>query len=177
MIKITFALTEEDYLSFNKYHLANTPSGRRLLSKTRLMGPIMSLFVLILFLILGARPSLLMAETVALTILSILMVVFSKQFLWFSTKRNIRKIKKDGKLPFSPQGELLFEEDAIHEITPDSECRTSYSRLERIGITDEALYLYFGAIQAYIIPFSCLSDASEKDRILAFLHKKVQLDF
>lgn len=177
MFRIPFTITNEDYLAFSRYHLSHTPSGRKLLVRLRLIAPVIGVFALFLLLLAGARPLLLWAEAVTITLLSLLLLPLAPRIMLGSIQRQLVRMGKEGHLPYTPEGELQFGEDSLLEITPDAQTRISYSRIERIGVAPEALYLYSGAAQAYILPFSTLADADTKERLLAFVQQKTGLSF
>ena len=50
-------------------------------------------------------------------------------------KKSIKKMKRDGRLPYSNEAVLKFDEESIYEITPNTENKTKYSLIEKIAVT------------------------------------------
>jgi hypothetical protein len=92
-----------------------------------------------------------------------------------STNKRIKKMKKDGRLPYSNEAILKFDNESIHEITPNSECKTKYSLIEKIAVTEKAIYIYFSSVQAYILPVSAFTEEEGESEFLAFINSKVNI--
>jgi len=54
MFEYKITLNDNDYIQFNKYHLLNSPSGKKSLWIYRLFIPIICLMVVIIFAIAGS---------------------------------------------------------------------------------------------------------------------------
>jgi len=46
--------------------------------------------------------------------------------------------------------------------------------IEKIAVTEKAIYIYFSTVQAYILPITAFSDEAERRRFLEFIHSKVK---
>ncbi|NLD59215.1 MAG: YcxB family protein [Clostridiales bacterium] len=174
MFEFKFALDDNDYLLFNRYHLLNSPSGKKALTMYRLVVPIVFLAVILIFYIADAGPRLIIIEAILMAIVSALWLAFSDKLLLRSVNKNILKMKKTGRLPYSSEAVLKFGEENVHEITPNTENKTDYSLIEKIAVTEKAIYIYFSTVQAYILPITAFSDEAERRRFLEFIHSKVK---
>ncbi len=175
MFHFKFKLNDEDYLLFNQYHLLNSDTGKKSLTTFRLIAPILGLFVVIIFFIAGSEPGLIVVEAIFMAALSILWVVLSKTIMFRSLKKHIKKLKAKGRLPYSNEVEIQFNDENIHEITPNTENKTAYVLVEKIGLTENAIYIYFSAVQAYIVPLSVFKDEEEKHNFLNYIHLKTNI--
>jgi len=116
---------------------------------------------------------LILIEAILMTMISLLWIVYSKKIILKSVKISIKKIKKDGRLPYSNEAILKFDDECIYEITPNTENKTKYSLVEKITVTEKAIYIYFSSVQAYIVPVTVFSEEMEKLKFLEFINSKV----
>lgn len=173
MFVFNINLNDDDYILFNQYHLLNSPSGKKTLLSFRFIIPLICFLVVVIFCLAGSDFLLIIIEAVFMTIFSILWVVFSKNMLLKSMKKRIIKLKKEGRLPYTNEGILRFDEESIQEITPNTETKTNYSLIEKIAVTEKAIYIYFGSVQAFLLPLTTFSDENEKQKFLEFISLKV----
>ena len=89
--------------------------------------------------------------------------------------KSIKKVKKEGRLPYSNEAILKFDDESIHELTPNTENKTKYSLIEKIAVTEKAIYIYFSSVQAYILPVSAFSEEMEKQKFLEFINLKTDI--
>ena len=87
----------------------------------------------------------------------------------------IIKMKKEGRLPYSNEAILKFDDEKIHEIAPNTENITKYSLIEKIAVTEKAIYIYISSVQAYILPVTAFSAEIEKLKFLEFINMKVDI--
>lgn len=170
MFKVEYKISENDYLLFNEYHLLNSASGKRNLLGYRLILPMICLLSILLYTV---AKSLTGSYVAVLSIATILWLLFSKKLLVSGMKRNIKKLARDGKLPYSKEGVLIFDEDFINDINTTTESKTRYSCIEKCCITENAIYLYFSAMQAYIVPMSAFSTEEDKQEFIKFINSKI----
>lgn len=175
MFEFKINLDDDDYLLFNQYHLLNSPSGKKSLMSFRFIIPFFCFMIIIIFCIAGSDFELILIEAIVLTILSILLIGFSKKKLLKSMNKRIIKMKKEGRLPYCNESILKFDDEKIHEITPNTENITKYLLIEKIAVTEKAIYIYFSTVQAYILPVTAFSDEKEKLKFLEFINMKVDI--
>lgn len=172
MFEFKVTLDDSDFILFNKYHLLNSAIGKKSLLPFRFIFPFISFMFVTIFIILQADLNLIIIEAVSLTILSVLWIGFSKKMILKSMENGIKKMKKGGRLPYSREVVLKFDDECIHEIAPDTENKTKYTLIEKIAVTEKAIYVYFSAVQAYILPITAFSDEKEKHEFLEFIKLK-----
>lgn len=172
MFEFEITLDDEDYLLFNQYHSLNSPIGKKDLMLFRLIIPFICFMVVAVCYILRFDFQLILIEAVLMTIVSILWVGYSKKVTLKSVRRRIEKIKKEGRLPYSREAILKFDDEGIHEITPNTENKLKYSLIERVAVTEKAIYIYFSSVQAIILPVTAFSEEMEKLKFLEFINLK-----
>lgn len=85
----------------------------------------------------------------------------------------IKMIKKEGKLPYGKEVFARFDDQLFMETANGNESKIDYANIEKIAVGQKAIYIYIGAIQAFIIPFSVFEDEEKREEFLTFLnHKK-----
>lgn len=81
-------------------------------------------------------------------------------------------MKREGRLPYSNQAIFKFDNEKMQEITPNSESVIKYSLVEKIAVTENAIYIYISSVQAYILPVTAFTDEMEKVKFLEFIKMK-----
>lgn len=172
-MEITFHVTEQDYIDFNKYQLLHSAAGKKNLLIIRFLPLLFSVFLFLIMLMAGTGTGLLVTEAVVLGIISVLSFFFSERFVLKGMDKTIEKLKKDGKLPYSTDGRLIFTEEYIQEITAASETKVFYTSIEKVCVSEHIIYLFFSSAQAFLIPDSCFTGNGQKEQLLQFLQTKV----
>lgn len=176
MYEYHIQLSEKDYINFNKFHLLHSKSGKQIIRRNQLMFPVISFFLLLLIWWFDGNLELLLIEAIVLGVMSIILVFFTKGLLIKNITKQLNKLKKEGKLPYSERSIVTFEDDGIREKTAHSETKTSYALVEKIKVSDETIYVYISAVQALIIPKTCYCADKTIDELLFFLNEKCNLN-
>ncbi len=175
MFELNYTLNENDYLDFNKHHTATSPSGKKQLLLYRAIAPIFLIAFYILYFYITKDFSNLPVTLIFIIVFSIIWVVFSKRTITSSLKKRIKALEKDGRLPYSPQGTLIFDDEFISDVNTTAQCKVAYSSVEKIFVTEKAIYIYFSAMQAYIVPKSCFKDENEEKSLINFIYSKAKI--
>ena len=175
MYKINYKLNDDDDIAFYEYHLKTSSTGKKTLLRYRLQIPFFCLLILLIFCIAKLDSVVIISEAVFMLVVSIIWIVFADKIFFRSFKKNINKIRKEGKVPYSNEGTLVFDEEFFKDINPKTETKTLYSGVEKIVVTEKAIYIYIGAAQAHIIPITCFGSEEEKQNFLNFITSKVKL--
>lgn len=175
MFEFKITLDDADYLLFNQYHFLNSPIGKKSLLFFRFIIPFICFMFIVVLLILNSDFQLILIEAILMTFVSIFWIGNSKESILKSMKKRIMKIKKEGRLPYSSESLLKFDNESIHETTPNTENRTKYSLIEKIAVTEKAIYIYYSSVQAYILPVNTFSEEMEKLKFLEFINSKANI--
>ncbi len=87
-------------------------------------------------------------------------------------KRGMKKLKNEGKLPFASETLIKFDDESIYETTQNVENKVKYSMVEKVGVTDKAIYAYISSVQAIIIRNDVFADDEEMQKFLEFIRFK-----
>jgi len=92
----------------------------------------------------------------------------------FILKVQIEMAKKEGKLPYDREITMEFYEDYFIEITKETENKTKYTKIEKIIIGDNAIYIFVSAMQSFIIPFSVFKSEKQRSKFEFFIKNKTK---
>lgn len=167
MYTLSFSLTDADYFEFNRHHHLGKASSGKFIRAMRVIMLVMAGIVAFLTYVVGFRADLIIICTVALVL-----VFGYDRLVLILLKLQISGLKKKGKLPYGKNVQMQFDEETYTEVNELNESITKYTALERVVKGREAIYLYIGAMQASIIPFSAFETEKDNDDFLAFIISK-----
>lgn len=171
--RFDITLTDEDYIAFNQFHAFESPQGKKQTKKNKLL---LSIFILVLI----AALRLIMGHSTVFAIYTAVMALYLAAYLLFYKKivtlfqkKQIKQMKKEGKLPYEPTMTMEFYADRFEELTPNMRTEQSYSSIERICVVpDRFVLLYLNTITAIILPIPQLRQQTDLNVFLAFLSEK-----
>lgn len=159
-MKISFTLTEVDYLQFNLFHIKNSTTGKRTLTLLRYMTPLIFIGASVILSIL-LNASFIVFFSVFL-VASILWVMFYPKFFYRNIKRTTLRIINEGKNEgLIGEHHLTLTEDGVSDLTAVGEMKSTWSGIKKIEEDLEHFYLYNSSVSAYIIPKRALQDEQE----------------
>ena len=168
-------LTDEDYLNYNIFWMLRSPYGKKEIVKFRLLFTAVLGILCFLFLLSGGFSKESLLGVVPYLIAFLLVQALTNAIFTWSLKRQIKSLKKKGKMGYSPTSEMVFFEDSFTETTPDKRIEEKYTSIERISIlSDKVIYIHVNNVMSYIVPMSCFSSREEGDAFLGFLKEKCQ---
>lgn len=166
-------LTEEDYAAFNYFTAFESPQGKRQVRRSMMVMPLLSVVLITLLFLVCGFTAFTITYSVLLGVYSTLRTVFFRKILARNLRKQLRLLKKDGKLPFDPESTVEFHEDHILEITATQQTRLEYAAIERICvISDQYLYLYRSSVGAFILPLAQIRAQVRAEELLTFLMGK-----
>ena len=83
------------------------------------------------------------------------------------------KEQEEGRLPYDPEGILIFGDAAMTETTPETQSKVSYKQIENVYITPTDLYLYHSSVQAYSLPAHVFSCEEEQVAFVSYLRTRI----
>lgn len=172
--KFNVTLTDKDYLDFNIFWMIKSPYGKKQMTKLRLV--LIALFVSggITVMLLGDNSVHTYMSVGGLAIILLLFQIFMARFMAWSLKCQLKSMKKNGKMAFTPKATLEFSDDVFIETTPDNKTEQKYTSVERISIiSGNIIYIHINNIMAYLLPMSSFSSAEEFKKFIDFMKTKV----
>ena len=172
MFSYHISLTDDDFITFNTYHLLNSPAGKRSVFIYRWFVPILSALMVILTALVEQDPAMFIIKITFIVIVTIIWLFQVKKLFIRGIKTQVKQTRKTGKLPYFPEADLVFDEYVIRETHSVGMSEIRYEALEKVAVTSDALYLYFSTAQAFILPTTYLATEVEKQQLIDFLVQK-----
>ena len=88
-------------------------------------------------------------------------------------KRQVSKLKKQGKLPYPEKSTVEFFADEFYETTDNSMEKAKYDDITKILQDKEHIHLKIGAMKGCILPIRCLN--GQEQALLDFINDKLSL--
>lgn len=172
MFEFKVFIDDDDYIQFNKYQYLNNPVDMKTLILYKFSIPLLCFLFITRFIAVQASFQAVIYATISMILFSIFWVLYCKEMFLLIIENRIKRMKRSGRLLYSDVGLLKFDDEIIHEITPEAENKAKYSLVEKIAVTEKAVYIYISSLQAYILPTVAFTDDKEKQIFLEFLKMK-----
>jgi len=183
LYQFEYNLGEKDYLDFNVFHNVKASENGSKKSIIIFFSAILVVFSLLFIRNHGLNVATFIAIVIFMVIITLFFLLLTflvkitrlnNTFTVLILKWQIKSIKKTGKLPFGKENTLRFFEDFMMSIEDGTETKMKYTNIEKVAAGDNAIYIYFSAMQAFIIPFSVFSNEQERNEFYAFINQKRQ---
>ena len=165
-MKISVTVNESDYIKLNEYYAFHSRQGKKSLAVMRWTAPVCAIVFIVFFAIRGISRELFIVEIVGLTIFAAVRFFSVSKRFRKDIEKNVKKLKREGKLPYTEEAILEFCDDVFIETTENSVKKIHYSDVNRIGSTDEHIFIFFDAVQAVIIPKRCVAEVQAELEML-----------
>ncbi|MGI6152467.1 MAG: YcxB family protein [Christensenellaceae bacterium] len=165
-MKLNYCLTAEDYIAFNRFHQANSKQGRRALP----FAIVFSSACAALFMVSGYLRN---GTVSPLPLILVPVFVFICLVIpRLSIKSAVRNMIKRGR-PEEFTGERTFEicGDTVTSTTYQQKTEVPIGNITSIKEDAARLYIYFSAIQAFVIPFSAFGEG-QKDELIGYINDR-----
>jgi hypothetical protein len=137
-----------------------------------LSGHVALIILLLLTPALSGNDAGLSGRMIHIFILSAIWYFFAKPLFRLALKLQVKMMCKDGKSPYGKNNHIQFNTEDINEATELSERKVKYSNIERITESKNSVYVYYSALQAFIIPLSVFESERQKNDFIAFIKRK-----
>ena len=154
---INVKMTENDYLKFNEYYLEPSNAGKKTIRNIRVLFPAVLLCILIILIAVKADLTLIIIISSVFVSFSIIWQFIAPKIIKSGLKSNIKQIKKDGKLSYSENSTLEFNDEGITEATENSTLKVKYSDVISAGFAKDYIFIFFEAEKAFSIPRGCIN--------------------
>jgi Ca2+/Na+ antiporter len=167
-MEIKYALTREDFVSFNMYHIENSKTTKQSLFRQQYVIPIIYLIIPFIFSRVTDIPFIFWMIT--FLAIFILWIIFYPRYFKNYVKRNIEKMIDEGRNEnlFGPVI-LTLEEAGISETSNSGVSMANWSSIERVEETKTHILIYLNAVSAAIVPLRAFADTDEKNEFLKTL--------
>ena len=173
--QLNITLLEEDYFAFNYFHAVEAPQQSDQLRRNRIVFICMGMILLLMAIFLFGPGSPFFLYGILFGGFLVVYSLFMKKFAANNIRSRIAKMKEAGKLPYSQQAQVIFEEDKVIEVTPGARTEESYDLIDVIYVLpDRYVYIYTNSMRAYTLPIPQLQAQLDLQEFLEFLSTKCQ---
>ena len=173
MYSFFYRISEEDYFEFNKHVLFGSKRFKPMLLLTKIILPVILALMLVFSIIMGEKSvGVIIAEAVIYTAIAVLWVLFFEKIYLIPLKRLLKKMKNDGKLPYSTSGTLLFDEDNFTDKSILQTLTVDYAAVEKIDVNKGYVYIFNTSQTGFILPESSFDSEDQRSGFLKFLEDK-----
>lgn len=172
MFEFSITITFQDYMRLYDYHLSHTKNGRATLRSIRLITPLMCVLALILMWISGTDENTLLHLIIGFCVISLFMAIIAKSYVLRIYRGKLKKLSKEGKLPYSSHEHLIFEDDHFTAIADEQKTEYSYSIIEKVVSTPHEIVLYINVANGVLIPTIYFSSEENKLDFIQFIRSK-----
>ena len=174
MYTFNVRVLEKDYYEFNKFVSLKSPHGKKQMLGLRILLVVITLALCVLSVCsYGFTEDALLdsiAYVITFGIAQALLVPLMKGLI----KLQIRFVRKNGKMPYSAQAVMTFDEESFTETTEENKTEVKYSAVESISVREGYyLYLHMNSLMAYLLPYASFEDKTQYKEFLTFLKEKV----
>lgn len=163
-MKLTYNLTEEDYINFNMSYAETSDTVKKSMQRARVTGPIM--FLLLPFVLRNVTDIPFAYWMGLFGIAAVAWFFLLPVFIKKSTIRQIKKMLKEKSNNFLGAKVLELMPNGIMTKGVDDETMTSYSAVEDITQYKGGVYIYTSSISAIMVsPSAFESDQARNDFI------------
>ena len=171
--KLNIFLTDNDYYEINKFTITNLRYGKKLLFFLRILFVVMVLFVPVTVFISDGITNETVINLIPSFILLLLLELLLNPFMNLSLKLSLSLLKKNGKMPYSQNSVMEFDEEHFTETTDTNRTEHPYSAIANISIIkDKYIFIHINQMMAYIIPFHSFDTPNKRGDFLNFLNSK-----
>ena len=172
-------ILEKDYYEFNKFVSFKSPHGKKQMRGLRIFLIVIAVILCALSVWSNGFTEDALIDGIAYVIVfgavQALLVPFMKGFI----KLQIGFVKKSGKMPYSAQAVMTFDEEVFTETTEENKTELKYSAVERVSVREGYyIYLHINNLMADLLPYASFADKKQYEEFLQFLKGKVPtIDF
>jgi len=162
---IIYNLKEDDYVNFNMYHINHSKTGVRTLKIQRYLPPaIIVTTFLLMVIILDSSLGVMLTMSI---LMSISWIFFFPKYFQRSVKQNVKKMLREGdNNGMLGKQHLIMNEEGVVVNSKFGETKVSWEGLKKFTEDQNYLYLYVGAMNAFLIPKQQLSNIAEVKKYL-----------
>lgn len=164
-MKFSVSINDRDYLAYNICHARYSKAGKRGIKKARAMLAALAAIGLVLTIISWFVYDGKVWVSLLYCLLPLVAAVWSLIYpatLKNTVEKNVVRLKKSGKLPYTANAEFEFTADEIIETTPKGVQKIPYGDVEEVITTSEHIFIMLDTVRAFIIPKRVTARKTEK---------------
>lgn len=169
-------LTDKDYLDYNTFWMIKSPYGKKQMLKIRILITV-CIAIFALGFLLGEKNAVNIWIGVIpyFLLLGLFQLLLNPTMVWI-LRGNIKSLKKQGKMGYSPNSEMEFFDDGFTETTPQNKTEQKYASIERISVVKgKIIYIHVNNVMSYLLPVSCFDSKEQYDAFLNLIKTKCSI--
>lgn len=170
--KVTFTLTDDDNIEFNRYYIQNTKRGRKVVWQQRMIFPAVLVGYVALMLIFKFNSTPVYYFGGAIVLAAIGYGVMAERNVLNQQTKNIMRESYSLENIHAEPTTLEFTDEAIEANYKGQEQRFEYEEIWMVSKTDKAIYVWLNDIVAMQIPERAFSSDSHKNQLFDLLKDK-----
>ncbi len=166
-------INDQDYFDYNLFWATRSYYGKKQIRSVRVfLMLLIAVAIIHSFLISGFSKETVLG-IIPLLILGLLSQILLIKFYAFILKLHMKTLKKSGKMGYSPESYIEFDDDCFCETTPENKTEQKYSVIERISVVDyKMIYIHVNTVLSYILPLSSFESNDQYDCFMEFMKTK-----
>lgn len=166
-------VNDQDYLDYNSFVAIRSPYGKKQILTNRITVAVIFLIFILIPLFSGDFSFESILGVIIKVIVLCFVQIFLPRFFVLSFKHQIENMKKSGKLAYSPESVLEFQEESFVETTPENKTENKYSAIERISVVDnKMIYIHVNSAMSYMLPFASFESEEQYNEFFDFIKTK-----
>ncbi|MBR5529639.1 MAG: hypothetical protein IKU57_04100 [Oscillospiraceae bacterium] len=171
--QLDIALTEDDAIEFEAFHLFKTKEGKAKVRKARMQELTVLLILIATVLIISGWTKNTALYVILVVIYDFIRMLLYKKIIYWRMKRHLKKLNKAGTLLANAVSKYEFYEDSLVEINEGTRIEQSYSKLQCVRVVENRYILLCPDDQiVYVLPISQLTAQVDKIEFLNFITQK-----
>lgn len=171
-MKITFELTEDDYINYNIDHSKQSESVKRSLLIQRFMGP--AIFVIAPFIITQFTDIPLWYWLLVFGVASILWFIFYPKYFRGEIARRVKKMLEEGNNEnLFNQRSLELTSDGITEKSSIGKSHIHWAKINHLEETADYFYIYISSVSAHIVPKRVFGSLREQENFAQIIIENI----
>lgn len=162
-MQVTYELSADDYIAFNLYHQAHSPSIKRRQLFSRWFLPVAMLFF---GWTLDQRDGGITGRTTFAMASLIWVLLFPAYWRWCSV-RLVRRLLSEGlNSSLGKSNTLSIGPEGLQAVGPEGESKLKWTAVEKIVTSESYVYLYVSAVSALMIPTAAFADSAARNQFV-----------
>lgn len=171
-MKINYNLNKDDYVNFNIYHSQHSDSIKKNLKTQRFITPL--IFFIFPFIAKVNTGISFFYWLSIFAVIYILWTIYYPKYYFHTVKKGVGRMIEEGKNHdlLGPKT-IELREDDIFSSGENSESKVKWHSAERYIETDQYIFIYISAMEAYIIPKRDFESEDQKESFINILDSKI----
>ncbi len=146
---LEFDLTAGDFAAYNIYGVTAAPAAKSRSARSRLWGSVVILATLTI--VIALEGSWVEGLTFGLVAAAAFWLLWPRFWVWLATSQ-VHRLTRAGGLGTPGPCRLWIDGEGLHDATPTGASSVTWNGIDRIEENDTHVFIFTGAIHAYVIP-------------------------